>query len=186
MEQMIENLKRQLMADKKKLGIMLVLVAVGLLMWGRLLLKEVPKTATATPVAAAAAAPTAAEAAQDALLLEEARYGVTVVMSIPRDLPRDLFALDTTDYVKVKSGAPTRFEPKPESDTPDREFRTARAVKAAGGLRLEGIILGDEASVIINGQLLQEGQRIEEFTVFKIEERRVVLEFDGIHIRMSM
>lgn len=38
-----------LLADRKRLGLMCGVLTVGLLFWGRLLLKDVPKVATAEP-----------------------------------------------------------------------------------------------------------------------------------------
>ncbi len=186
MEKMIQDLKRQLLADKKKLGVVVGLLAVGLLLWGRLLLKEVPKTATAVPQPAAGASAAANGQDRADLPEDDDRYRVTVVMTMPTDLPRDVFALDKTAYRKAKSTSTRKYEPKPQADTPDKEFRVARAIEAARDLRLEGVIFGDDPSVIINGELLRQGQTIEGFTIHKIEERKVVLEMDGVHIRMSM
>ena len=44
---------KALIADKKRLSMTLGLLAIGLLLWGRLLIKDLPKTAVADPTAAA-------------------------------------------------------------------------------------------------------------------------------------
>lgn len=41
-----------LVADRRRLGLLCGLLTVGLLFWGRLLLKDVPKVATAEPATA--------------------------------------------------------------------------------------------------------------------------------------
>ena len=62
MQDQLRQAWRQLTADKKKLGLMVGLMAVGLLLWGRLMLKQVPQVATADDGLAVAAA--AADAAR--------------------------------------------------------------------------------------------------------------------------
>ena len=51
----LQQIKTQLLADKKKLGILTMLVLVGLLLWGRLLMTDVPRPAVAKPTKAATA-----------------------------------------------------------------------------------------------------------------------------------
>ena len=55
MQEQLQRAWRQLTADKKKLGLMVGLMAVGLLLWGRLMLKQVPQVATATDGSSVAA-----------------------------------------------------------------------------------------------------------------------------------
>ena len=178
------KIMKQLTADKKKLSVMVGLLAVGLLLWGRLLLKDVPKTATAVPAPVAQAAPDTATSTTTSVA--EDRYRVTVVMDIPSDLSRDVFAMNTTGYRKAKTEATQKYEPKDTPQTTDMAFRRAQVREAAMDLRLESVILGDQPAVVLNGQLLQEGQAIEGFVVRKIEDRKVVLEMDGVLIRLSM
>lgn len=45
----ITEFAERLTADRRKFGAFLTLVALGLLLWGRLLLHNVPRTATAEP-----------------------------------------------------------------------------------------------------------------------------------------
>ena len=49
MSKVLKQTFRALTADKKKLSIVVVLLAMLLLLWGRLLLKRVPRTAVAEP-----------------------------------------------------------------------------------------------------------------------------------------
>jgi len=182
------NIMRQLTADKKKLSVMLGLLAVGLLLWGRLLLKDVPKTATASPPVAASAPASggASPARAGADQPEDTRYAMTVVMDIPSELPRDVFAMNTAGYRRVKTVATQKYEPKAPPQTTDMAFRRAQVREAALDLRLEGVIVGEQPAVIINGQLFQQGQTVEGFVIEKIGDRNVVLEMDGVLIRLSM
>lgn len=182
MSEMTHKVIGQLTADKKKLGLMVGLLAVGLLLWGRLLIKDVPRTATAEPTAKVVAAEPVSARALEA----ESGPAVTVVVDLPGSLTRDMFALDTSVYPKAKNGEESSVPAKAPIETPDKAYRVAKATEAARGLTLEGVILGDDSRVIINGQLLQEGQQIEGLTVYRIENRKVVLEMDGVYVRLGM
>lgn len=185
MSRIVDQIVRELKADRKKLGLVIGLVAVGLLLWGRLLLKDVPRTATATPPIAAATA--GGEAPAEVPAIDTRRqYAETVIVRIPPDLPRDMFAMDTSSYRKTEIDAPVPLEPKVQSPAVDKEFRRAKVREAASGLQLEGIVLGEQPAAIINGELFQAGQTVEGFLVTEIEDRKVVLEMDGIRVRMSM
>lgn len=48
MQTIWQHVQRNL-TSPRKLGLLLVVLALGLLLWGRLLLKEIPRTATARP-----------------------------------------------------------------------------------------------------------------------------------------
>jgi hypothetical protein len=91
-----------LTADKKKLSMMCLLLMVGLLLWGRLLLKHVPRSAIADPavpaLASAGSAPGAAGSPQPSA--EDAVRPV-VEVDLPKAPGRDLFALDGTRYARV-------------------------------------------------------------------------------------
>ncbi len=186
MSQFTNKYLRQLTADKKKLCLMLGLLAVGLLLWGRLLIKDVPRTATAKPAVQAAATGPASEPFTAQAMGADTGPAVTVVVDLPRSLTRDMFALDTSGYPQAKKGEDSSVPAKAPVETPDKAYRVAKATQAARGLTLEGVILSDDPSVIINGQLLQEGQQIDGLTVYRIENRKVVLEMDGVYIRLGM
>lgn len=104
MNEHIKRIKTQLLADKKKLSIMTALLAVALLMWGRLLLQKVPRTATAEPVAAVVTDATPVTVATSSVLRP--------VVHLPQTQPlqRDLFALDATHYQRVAVMRMTRSE----------------------------------------------------------------------------
>jgi len=186
MNPVVRRVLAEMTADKKKLGVMVGLLAIGLLLWGRLLLKDVPRTVVAEP----------ADAIVDQSLNQDtledwhnkpadSATGLPVVAGLPTALTRDVFVLDATGYRALKSGD-SSGGPKGAADHTDREFKIAQAKDAAIALRLEGMMQGDEPSVVINGEILQQGQTINEFTVYRIEQNKVVLEMDGVLIRLSM
>jgi hypothetical protein len=57
---------------------------------------------------------------------------------------------------------------------------------AAGTLKLQSTMFGDESTAIINGELVHEGSKIGTFRVVKIEMGRVIVEREGIHLGLQM
>lgn len=177
----LQRIKKQLLADKKKLSIMLALLAVAMLMWGRLLLQKVPRTATAEPIATAEATERSVTPTQ------EVTVRPIVPLSATRPLQRDLFALDATHYQRVEVGEDdtVRVAKSPQESVDDQAV--VRMVReAAGRLTLQSIIQGARPRAMINGQLLAVGQKIEGFTVSQIEQRHVILTRGGVDVKLGM
>lgn len=100
----LDRLIQQLTADKKKLGIMLCALALGLLLWGRLLLQGVPRTATADDQDKQAQADDSpASAPQNDTASLKKIPGVHV--DLPASPGRDRFGTDPSHY---KQTPPTR------------------------------------------------------------------------------
>lgn len=177
----IKRIKSQLLADKRKLSIMVGLLAVAMLMWGRLLLQKVPRTATAEPVAAVVTADTPVTAASAAV--------IRPVVHLPQTQPlqRDLFALEASHYQRVAEveDDTVRVAKSPQETVDDSAV--ARMVhEAAGRLTLQSIIQGARPRAMINGQLLALGQKIEGFTVSQIDQRHVILTRSGVDVKLAM
>ena len=102
----LNNLIRRVRADKKKFGAMLFLAVVGLLLWGRLLLKDVPRTADADPAPANNVEP------PDKSSVEPVRIHKmpTITIDLPGTLQRDLFLSEhagaTSDRVPAQEKSP--------------------------------------------------------------------------------
>lgn len=193
MNDTLKRLKRQMLHDKKKLGLMIGLVAVGLLMWGRLLLEQVPETATASPAAAVAAAGmAAAPPPTSARPIKTAR----VQIALPESLARDPFALDPERYpmhsVDDEEGGRLQLpdvsvaQPKSGEPTVDTTMRSNTIRNEAMRLRLQSVIDGPRSGAIINDTLLVPGKAIEGFTLKSVQGTKVVLEKDGLLIRLGM
>jgi hypothetical protein len=168
-------------ADKKKLGIMFGLIALGMLLWGRLLLMHVPREALAQP-AAANAAPDHGQAA------EPARKVVNV--DLPVELTRDVFALDARDYARVPQPPGAEISsPAPGKSVDESADETARikAVNdAAATLQLRTTVLGNTPRATIGNLTVREGQTIKGFLIKKILPRQVVVEKDGVEVLLEM
>lgn len=178
MKPWIETLKRQALADKKKAAAMIALVAVGLLLWGRLLLKEVPKTATAGPDAVASAAGEAIEP------LPTPRSEVAV--DWPDGLSRDLFAFDANRYRRTTSGNELGEQAKSPQPMTDRDLRIETVRRRARSLTLQSVVSGARPRAMINGRLMEAGQSVEGFELIEIHERSVILRMQDVRIRLGM
>jgi hypothetical protein len=166
--------------DKKKLGLVLALMAVGLLLWGRLMLKQVPRTAVAKPAAVAAAANEAPAAVTFA-------SRTTVHVDLPDVLSRDPFQIDPSGFPRVEKPEVIQVAEKSDTEPVDEKSEAAALVaKAAHGLSLQTTILGDTPRALINGQLLAPGDKIRGFELKKVLPREVTLEMNGVELRLEM
>ncbi|MCX5661747.1 MAG: hypothetical protein NTW19_18870 [Planctomycetota bacterium] len=171
----------KLSAEKKKLAVMACLLTVGLLMWGRLLLlHRQPRQAVADTVAVAASDETSGSAKK------------VVRFDLPKELNRDLFALDSSGYERVPvTAAPVVVNQAPVVEksvdhSADESARVASIRQAAGELRLQSTLQGDRPRAVINGLSLAKGQVIKGFVLVKIEARHVIVERDGVEICLEM
>jgi len=183
------RLKKQLLADKRKLGLMITLLAVGLLLWGRLLIKDVPRTAVADPDEQAAVttapSPSDASASTDKLT----RRVVEVTRFAP--VQRDLFAFEIERYPRAQRPQPkvdagAKSESNPTDEQNQQQAKRLAVYSAARGLTLQSTLLGARNRALINGVLLEPGESILGFEVKAIDNRTVTLERDGIEVTLEM
>ena len=171
--------KAQLLADKRKLSFMLALGGVALLLWGRLMLKDAPRSAVAEPGYGVSdvAADWADRAADNADAV-----GI-VYVDLPKRIGRDLFAIDASSYERT-----------PTSDAGgESAATTVMAVddnqvlrQALSELRLQSTMQGEQPRAVINGQSLSPGDRVKGFKLIRVEARSVILERDGQAVRLGM
>ena len=173
----VRRLFFQLISDKKKLSLMLGLLLVALLLWGRLMLKQVPRTAIATP-------PDEASASVEGDASERTTHRQIVYVDLPKILTRDLFVINPDLYTRIASYDHVRIglEKLPSNPADD----LLRGIRGPNGLVLQTTILGDQPRAVINGQVVLVGQKIRGFTVKKIMSRQVIIEKNGIKIRLEM
>ncbi|MEM1109403.1 MAG: hypothetical protein AAGH99_12025 [Planctomycetota bacterium] len=165
-----------ILRDKKQTGMVLGLAAVGMLLWGRLLLKQVPQTASADD--------------KPAWLIEverdlEDKPRLVVVVPKPALLERDPFRLDANRYSRSLSEEDLLNGAKLEEVLTDEAKRMA-VVDAAAGLELQSITQGEVPAAFINGRLIRIGGSIEGFELLTCDERSAVLEKHGIRVRLGM
>jgi len=185
----LSNLRRQLLSDKRKLGLMFSLCLVALLLWGRLLMKNVPRTAVATPEAAIAGAAGQTPAASTPSTDKPVKPPVLVAAYGP--VSRDLFAFDPVHYGRIETeengGNPLAKLVDEKVDEIKQRQQERMAVQAAAGqLRLQSTLLGHVNRAMINGVLLEPGQKILGFELTDVRARQVTLVRDGIEVTLEM
>ncbi len=177
MKQIVRDYIAELRSSPAKACTIAVMFAVGLLLWGRLLLKEVPRTASAWGQGA-----TVADA--DTALAPRRNLGV-LELSPPPPLARDLFVMDPSRYRRTGLGEENPDGAKRGIYATEEALRQA-VLSAAREMTVNSVIEGEEPIVIINGKVLRQGDTVEGFTVQKIEPRSVVLEQEGVRVRLGL
>lgn len=174
----LENLKQQLLADKKKLGLMCMLVAVGLLLWGRLiLLDRVPKTAVADPNAQAAAAKAVPADVERVVYIGRLPDRPTRdVFSLPRDRYRPL---PGTDNGVNPGNLPSRSVDEDPADLVEVQG-------LARELRLRAVIYGIRPRIVLDDRMLKTGDTYNGFKVLAIEKNAAVIARDGYLFRLRV
>jgi len=164
--------------DKKQTGMVLGLAAVGMLLWGRLLLKQVPQSASADDKPA-----WLVEAEAEADSVQSPKRIVSLVK--PSLLERDPFRLDPNHYLRSLSEEDLVNGAKLEEGLTDEAKRMA-VVESAAELELQSITQGDVPAAFINGRLVRIGGSINGFVLLTCDERSAVLEKHGVRIRLGM
>jgi hypothetical protein len=185
MKHHLDRLIQQLTADKKKLSIMLCALALGLLLWGRLLLQGVPRTATAddTGKQAQAADNPSPDPGSEAVSFKKRSV---VYVDLPASPGRDLFGIDPSRYKRTGLTPISESGPKSRQVTPDVDPRIAAVRQEASELRLESVVTGKRPRAYINGCLLAPGDEYEGFTLIQVTDRHVLLTKYGLIIRLRM
>ncbi len=182
----LQELKKQLLADKQKLAVMAVLMVLGLLLWGRLMLKSVPRTAVAEPDNKIAQT---TPDNPDRPSAPATRLPVVKIRDFGR-VDRDLFAFNPNYYPTLAGSESDGSEGKSSVDPTDEQKQTqdrqAEVLSAARDLKLQTTLLGTRNRAMINGELLEEGQTIQGFELREVESRRVTLVKDDITIVLEM
>lgn len=185
MKQFIENLIHQATADKKKLGIMLCALALGLLLWGRLLLQGVPRTATADDPAKTAQKADNNDPS-DGKTLQNDKPLPVVHVDLPASPGRDPFGIDPSRYKRNPGASHRTSAAKSTQVTPDEDPKTAAVRQEAMELRLESVVTGTHPRAYINGRLLAPGDEYEGFKLIQVTDRHVLLTKYGLIIRLRM
>ena len=185
MNKKLYRLWRQMTADKKRFGVMATLMAVGLLLWARLiLLQDVPRVATADPD------PGEQQPAQGPAAAGQERP--TVEVWIPDQLALDLFAL-----------RPDRYNPNPDFNTSgpnvqaddpraDDWLRRESLLDEARGMTLQGIIQDARPFAVIDGVRVYVGDTVGGFVLIALDDRQRLVKLQSqsiqdlvVNLRMS-
>jgi len=205
MRSTIAHLKVLLAAEKKKAGVLGVLLLMLVVVGVRATLQAGPskaRAATASQERRAAAAAAEAEKAASGNTARRARPPVTVER--PRPLRRDLFLLSEAYFpLPSQTEPPAGMPPKSGSSNVEAAVRKPagpvmeqsaeeRVQKEAGSLRLRGTLIGSTPMAVIEvtgkradkGNVVRPGQVVEGFTLIEVQSTGVVLEKDGVRVEL--
>jgi len=176
----LHRLWLQMTADKKKFGLMVTVMAIGLLLWGRLiLLEKVPRVATADPNAQAApTSDTPTAPATDSLPPLE-----VVRVDLSDRLALDLFAFRHDRYRLLPSEDSGEIGIQPGTSDDDEMLRVA---EKARGLRLQSVVQGERPLIVINGQVLRVGDSIDGFEIASFDNRSAKVTRGGLTFTLTM
>ena len=186
MKTKLNRMWRQVTADKKKFGILCSMVAVGLLLWGRLiLLEDVPKIATADPNAAAQPGQTPEGQAQTADTSAPVLPSLpTVATALSEDLTLNLFAFRHNRYKPLPTEESEGNGSQLTGSTDDERKR--ELVELARSLRLQSVIQGASPAIVINGEVLRVGDSIDGFELVSFQEGSAILTRGGLKFKLKM
>ncbi|MGA2229348.1 MAG: hypothetical protein ABSH22_00335 [Tepidisphaeraceae bacterium] len=194
---LVQQLRAAMKRDPRRVWLLAVLVAVLVCLWGKLIVGgHGPQSASAARL------DTSGTSGDDGTVQAGRREQPIKSLSdwaneSDRDMGRNLFSVPydyypqdpnhpppsaNTDNGSAKSAATEADQVK------ERQILIENLREQAGGLTLEGTVLGENPRVWINGVLVGLGQPIGQtgFRVAKIESRRVFIERDGVQIELSM
>ena len=180
MKYQIQRLINAAKRDKQQTGTVLGLIAVGMLLWGRLLLKQVPQTASADDKPAWLAE---VEAEVQGQVIGP--RGAALVLTIPVAPSRDPFLLDSNRYKRALLDDNLINGAKLDEELTD-DAKRERVVEEAHQLRLQSITMGDVPAAFINGRLIRINGSIDGFELLTCDERSAVLVKHGIKVRLGM
>jgi hypothetical protein len=199
----------QLTADRRRFGVLCAVMAVGLLLWARLIIvSNMPRTAVATPVVTSNGAPGAADQRRSANpesssadksggagAGRSSRAAAAVVdVQLDHAAQRDPFVISPLHFPRRSDGMElqpneAKLPTEPAEDLLQKEARqSARLRELLSELRLEAVLGGSRA--VIGGRSYRLGERLPalgservEFTLVEVKERSVVLECQGSSAR---
>jgi len=198
MSLMLRRLWIQLTADRKRFGVLCAMLAVGLLLWARVIVvSNIPRTAVAEDGAKPAQVVDRQARMNTAVLDRLARSRVEVRLDYsPR---RDPFSVNAEYFPKPKLDE-TREQksvvavPDMNEDEEQRQARQRREQLqlAADGLKLEAVMRG-AGIVVINGQTYRIGDEVSAagnqkalFELTDVRQRSAVLHADGLEFVIEL
>ncbi|MFW5652447.1 MAG: hypothetical protein ACOC0P_00225 [Planctomycetota bacterium] len=194
MQNYFSQLALRFRAEKRKYTMAFSLLALGLLLWGRLVIVErIPRTGYADPDEAAIAA---GDVDSSSGIMVPHDPWKTVTIRVPEDMERNPFAASTEDL--APSAESESVTPDPRKSEPEASEKTdgggserirqmEKIRREAESLRLEFVMLSPQNSVaLISGVRVGTGDKVQGFTVRSIAERSVTLSKNNIVITLNM
>lgn len=192
MQVILRRLWIQITSDRRRFGILCAVLAIGLLLWGRIIItSSVPRTVMADPEDGAPSAHGAADP-------DGTSPRPTRTIQLADGLRRDPLAVSEAYFPKPNNvealpqvGPKSDGEPADDPEQADRR-RTLELQGLAGKFRLDGVVQGRPMAVI-NGRtyhlddwLPAVGDGGTVFQLVEVSHRSVVLECEGRRFKLSM
>ncbi len=206
MQTAIRRLWIQLTADRRRFGVLCLTLAVGLLLWARLVIvSNVSRTAMAgdknTEAGVGVKSPTQAGTgsgkADKSKAVAKGAGGEVVELRLWSRSERDPFVISPDWFPRPQSRADVKQEAgklptEPAEDSTQKEARmVARLREALGSVRLEAAM--ENSMAVINGKRYRAGDRLPalgnerfEFVLAEVRQRSVVLECEGRRFEVAM
>jgi len=186
MNPQLQQLIHRITANRKRFVVMSVLTGAMMLLWGRLLLKQVPRDATATPPISAAFVPATPADDADASHVEVPTR-VSEPVAVADHLTRSIFAIDTGRYpINPDWDDPSKQQAKSAPTTSDEEIARRIRADAHSLLKLQTTVSGDPPRAMINDQVLSQGDIIGGYRLERILTRGVIVAKEGVKARIDM
>ncbi len=188
----LNNIWQRITGDKRKLGVMFALLCVAMLLWGRLLLKDVPRSAVAEPAASQAPDTEPDKNIDSGPSTPQSRLAdrPVIQVSLVDRVARDPFAFDPTRFPRIgnedeTAAVRTKLVEEPTDD--DQQRQSHKAIElAARRLNLQSTLLGAQSRAMINGQLLSVGESIQGFELIDVRSRQVTVRKDNVEVVLEM
>ena len=179
---------KQWIKQNRQLSLLLALVLVALVLWGRALLPGgSPGPSAVEAGAETGAVASVADAADAVSSIQELlpRPLPTQRVAMPERPERNLFASGRWGRVENREEMGQMGE-KSDPEASDENRRLALESAARSRLKLQSVVSGESPQAVINGQVVSPGQRIEGFELVAVGRRSVLVSYEGYVIRLSM
>lgn len=199
---MLQRLWIQISSDKRRFGLLVGCLAVGLLLWGRIIvISKPPRRAIADDGTVVAKDPKTAKtsAATESEKSIELNDLETVYVRLADAPARDPFSINPEFFPKPNLGQESVQEAPKSSTTPAEDamqviLRRERELRSElERMKLGAVMKGSPIMAVINGRMYSEGERVpfagdigRSFTVKEIRSRSVMLECDGFVFELRM
>lgn len=198
----LQRLWIQVSSDKRRFGLLVGCLAIGLLLWGRIIvISQPPRRAIADDGTAVAKdtkspkSPTTATSEKQVELRDLETVYVHLADSPSRDpfsINPDFFPKPTLSQETVKEGP--KSTTTPAEDAMQVILRRERELRSeVERMKLGAVMKGSPIMAVINGRMYSEGERVpfasdigRSFTVKEIRSRSVLLECDGFVFELRM
>lgn len=187
----------QVTADRRRFGVLVAMMMVGLLLWGRVIIVSNPPRR-----AVAQDGPMLAQKNQEQLKgSNDASEKISLVprqVALATEMPRDPFRINPQFFPRPNSLENEAKEtgkstPRPADDEARAEaLRVGRIEAAARNLTLEAVMKGASLAVI-DGRTLRVGETISsprhtgiDFTLVEVGDRSAVVECDGFRVELRL